>query len=266
MLVDTHCHLNLREAFPDVASALFKAKEAGVGYCLVVGMDAVSSRYALELAVSHPEIYAIIGWHPNYSAHYDPEFLPELREMAIHPRCVAIGEIGFDFYHQFATPSQQERATRDQILLAVELKKPAVFHCRDAYSHLFAFLQELPAKPERLLLHCFSGDIKDAEVARELGCFIGVGGPLTYKRADTLRDIVASYPRDRVLLETDAPYLAPHPYRGKPNEPALLPLINKKLSELWNVSEEESARVTTENALRFFGLPSPPIPSGREGE
>ncbi len=257
MLIDTHCHLNLREAFPDVSSVLFRAREAGVGCCLVVGMDAESSRYALELATLHPEVYAIVGWHPNYSATYDSKVLPELREMARHPKCVAIGEIGFDFYHPFATPADQERATGDQILLALELNKPVVFHCRNAYPHLFAFLQSLQVRPPRLLLHCFSGDVQDAVIARDLGCFISVGGPLTYKKADTLRAIVASYPRERVVLETDAPYLAPHPYRGKPNEPALLPLTNKKLSEVWNVSEEESARITTENARQFFDLPHP---------
>lgn len=254
MLIDTHCHLNIPSAFPNVTTTILKAKAAGVERFLVVGVDLESSRQALELALTHAEIYAIIGWHPNYSKDYNPNVLPELRQLAEHPKCVAIGEIGFDFYRDFASHEDQEKATKDQIHLALELRKPVVFHCRNAYPHLFATLQSFSALPDKLLLHSFSGDLQDAETAQQMGCFVGVSGPITYKNASSLRDIVAAYPRAQVVLETDAPYLTPHPCRGKPNEPALLPLINKKLSEIWCVSEEESAKITTENALRFFGL------------
>lgn len=251
-MIDTHCHLNFSDAFPDPSAAIERAKQNGVRAFVVVGCEEATSRRALDLAEQHDEVYACVGWHPNYASTFHVQSINALREMAAHPKTVAIGEVGLDYHWDYATPEQQRHCTQMQLELASELGITAVFHCRDAWDDLLDWLEADAPKPPRLVFHCFSGNEEHALRALALGGFLGVDGPVTYPKSASLRSIVANAPRDRVLIETDSPYLTPHPYRGKPNEPALLPLINRALAEALAISAEECAGLTTDNARSAF--------------
>ncbi len=250
-LVDTHCHLNDRQAFPDPAPAVDEALAAGVVRLVVVGVDTDSSRYAVELAERFEEVYAVVGWHPTSTATFSPAELPALREMLAHPKVVALGEIGLDYHWDYATPEQQAVALRAQLDLAAELEEPVVFHCREAYPDLLDVLEREPGP--RRLFHCFAGDATDASRAVALGAWFGVDGPVTYRKADALREVLAGLPRDRVVVETDAPWMAPHPFRGKPNRPAWVTYVNEGLASVWGVTPEVCAGLTTAAAQAFFG-------------
>jgi TatD DNase family protein len=252
MLIDTHCHLNDAKAFPDPASALAEAREAGVERVIVVGVDAEDGRRALKLADQFEEVYAIVGWHPNYTSSYTDAGLREIEAMLLHPKVVALGEIGLDFHWQYATLEQQRKALFDQLDLAARMGKPVVFHCREAYPALLDILESRPVHP--YLFHCFAGDESDAARAVALGCYFGVDGPITYKKSTQLREIFASLPRGRIVVETDSPYMSPEPLRGKPNKPANVALVNAGLAAALGISAEDCAALTTENAKRFFGF------------
>ena len=251
-LIDTHCHLYYEEKLGDPHAAIQRALEAGVDRMICIGTNAETSRSALAFADQYDGIYAVVGWHPTEAASFTEAGLAEIRELAAHPKVVAIGEIGFDFYWDYATPAEQEVCFAAQYELAQQLGKPLVYHCREAYPHMLARPESLPRHPG--LFHCFGGDSSEAVRALELGCWFGVDGPLTYPKNIELRDLFASLPRDRVVIETDAPFLAPQKFRGKPNEPAYVAHVNAKLAEVWGVSEEECAQITTANAERYFGL------------
>lgn len=253
-MIDTHCHLNDRERVSDPAAWIAEARDAGVDRIIVVGIDAEWSRIALELADAHEGVYAVVGWHPTSSPGFGPGAARELREMARRPKAVAIGEIGLDYYWDTASPEQQFRALDAQMDLAEELATPVVFHCRDAWPQLLDYLERRgPSVP--MLFHCFSGDAGVARRAVDLGGYFGVDGPITYPKANELREIVASLPNERIVVETDAPWLAPHPHRGKPNRPAYLPLIVDRLAEVLGMPPAACAELTTANAARFFRLP-----------
>jgi TatD DNase family protein len=177
--------------------------------------------------------------------------LEELERRLAHPRVLALGEIGLDYHWDYAPRDIQHRALRDQLDLAVRLDVPVVFHAREAYSDLLDVLEEYAS--HSFLLHCFAGTPEDALRAVELGCYFGFDGPLTYKKADALRDLVASLPHDQVVVETDSPYMTPVPHRGKPNRPAYVAYVADTLATVWGVSPEEARRITTQNAGRFFG-------------
>ena len=251
-LVDTHCHLNLPEHFPDPAATIASARQAGVDRVLVVGIDEPSNRRAVELAEQFNEVYAIVGWHPNSASSYSPDARNLIETLASHPKARAIGEIGLDYHWDYATEEEQDRCLRDQLDLAKSLDMPVVFHCREAYQDLLDVLEDRPAQP--YLFHCFSGDAVDAGRAEALGSYFGVDGPITYKKSHGLRDLVAQMPPNRIVLETDSPYMAPEPFRGRPNTPANIPLINNALAAALGIGSEECANLTTANAERFFGL------------
>lgn len=251
-LFDTHCHLNLREHFPDPDEDVERAWAAGVTRLAVVGIDLESCARALALAERHEGVYAIIGWHPISAAEFSDAGLNQISDMLAHPKVVAVGEIGLDYHWDFATPDQQRACLLDQLALAEELGKPVVFHCREAYDDLLGILEARPPRP--YLFHCFSGDAVHAERILSLDAWIGVDGPLTYKKSDGLRSLVQEWPRSKLVLETDSPYLSPEPHRGRPNHPAYLPLINQRLAACWNVDPEDSASQTTTNACGFFGI------------
>ncbi len=250
MLIDTHCHLNDQKAFADPSATLAEAEQAGVERVFVVGVDAEDSGRAIDLADRFEQVYAIVGWHPNYTASYSAAGLKEIEEMLQHPKVVALGEIGLDFHWQYATLEQQERALFDQLELARQMGKPVVFHCREAYPALLRILEQRPASP--YLFHCFAGDPDDARRAVALDCYFGIDGPITYKKSTQLREIVRSLPRDRIVLETDSPYLSPEPFRGKPNKPANVAVVNAALAATLGMTAEECAALTTTNAERFF--------------
>lgn len=251
-LIDTHCHLNDAKAFPDVGQTLAEARDAGVERVVVVGIDTESSRRALEIAESHEGVYAVVGWHPTSAAAYSSRELVEIEAMLASPRAVAIGEIGLDFYWDKSTPEQQYACLGEQLDLASRTGHPVVFHCRDAYDELLSVLEGRARLP--YLFHCFAGDSAQAERALALGALLGVDGPITYPKNDAMRSLFSGVPRDRVVVETDSPYMAPVPFRGKANRPAWVVHVNAALAGCWGISAEECAALTTANAERFFRL------------
>lgn len=249
---DTHCHLNHPDLLAEWEHVFFRAQQSGVHRCIIIGYDLPSSERALQLAEQSPALYATVGIHPHDAQQCTPEALAQLSALAQHPRVVAIGEIGLDFYRDLSPREAQYSAFHAQLALAVEYRLPVVIHCRDAYDELLRVLSEYPTV--RAVLHCFSGTEAHAEQGLAMGYFLGIGGVITFKNAESLRTIVRSMPRDRLLLETDAPYLAPHPYRGKRNEPAYLPLIARQVAEVWDTDLETLSQQTEANTETFFSL------------
>ncbi len=249
---DTHCHLNHPDLLPEWESLLFRAQQSGVHRCILIGYDLPSSERAVQLADQSPALYATVGIHPHDAVQCTPEALHQLRTLAQHPKVVAIGEIGLDFYRNLSPPDAQYSAVYAQLALAQECNLPIVVHCREAYDELLTVLADYPNL--RGVLHCFSGTPEHAERGLALGYYLGIGGVITFKSAESLRTIVQTMPRERLLLETDAPYLAPHPYRGKRNEPAYLPIIAKHVAQLWETDLETLSHQTEQNAESLFQL------------
>ncbi|MCL6476394.1 MAG: TatD family hydrolase [Firmicutes bacterium] len=248
---DTHCHLNHRDFASDAGSVWNRAREAGVHTAIVVGYDLASSESALQVAERLDGCWASVGIHPHDAVQCDEDALLQLHRLASHPRVAAIGEIGLDYYRNLSPKHAQQHALEQQIHLALQLRLPVIIHCRDAYDDL---LDTLARYPLRGVLHCFSGELHHAQRAVEMGWYLGIGGVVTFKNARTLREVVQQVPLDNLLLETDAPYLAPMPHRGKRNEPAYIPLIAQMVASLKNVPLEELATVTTQNARCLFSL------------
>ncbi|MBA4292040.1 hypothetical protein C0431_03625 [bacterium] len=251
-MIDTHCHLNDQEAFPNPDQAIREAVDAGVRNLIVVGIDEEWSRIAVELADEHPEVYAVVGWHPTSAAKYDPHKLKAIEELAAHPKAVAIGEIGYDFYWDYSTPKQQYDCLIDHLDLANALNMPVVFHCREAYSALLDVLESRPIQP--YLFHCFAGTEDDLNRAMELHSIFGVDGPVTYNKADELRRLLPKIGLNRLVLETDAPWLSPVPFRGKPNHPKYLGYIRDRVAEVFEVAPNTVAQATTQVAQDFFRI------------
>lgn len=247
---DTHCHLNHPDLYAEWHAALFRAQQSGVQRLILIGYDLESSRRAVELAEQSDALYAAVGIHPHDAAQCDTDSLQTLRELAAHPRVVAVGEIGLDFYRNLSPREAQYEAFHAQMQLAQSLSLPVVIHCREAYEEVLSILAQYPAVQG--VLHCFSGTAEQAQQGLELGYYLGIGGVVTFKSAESLRAIVRDIPRDRLLLETDAPYLAPHPYRGKRNEPAYLPLIAQQVAALWDMPLEQLSEITEANTQRLF--------------
>lgn len=251
-LFDTHCHLNDRKAFPNPSTALDEARRAGVVGFLVVGYDLATSRSAVGLAERHADVWAAVGMHPTSCGDWNAQAAEELVRLARHDKVAAWGEIGLDYYWKNVTPEVQSRALLDQLELAKGEGLPVVFHCRDAYDDLLHTVENLT--PERFVLHCFSGDERHLSRASEMGAYLGVDGPVTYPKSTELRRYVARMPLDRILIETDAPWLAPQAHRGKPNRPAYLTHVNLAVAESVGLEVEACAHLTTSNAIRFLGL------------
>ncbi len=252
MLIDTHCHLNDEKAFPDPRSEIDAAREARVEKLIVVGTGPDEWKRTVELAEAHDELLAVVGWHPNYTADYSRAALAELRALLEHPKVRALGEIGLDYHWDYSPRETQMSALRDQLDLAREMSLPVVFHAREAYSDLLDVLERDGSG--RYLFHCFAGNAEEAARAADLGACFGVDGPITYKKADALRAVIRGISPDRLVLETDAPYMAPVPFRGKSNRSAYVPLINAALAEVLDLSAEACAELTTANAVRFFAI------------
>lgn len=245
---DTHCHIGLDgEVAPEEDHA--RALAAAVDALLVVGIDAPTSRAARELS-RLPGVRWSAGLHPNDSAQFDAQW-PELCELLQDPSCAAIGETGLDCFRDRTPLEQQERSLRAHLAMARELDLPVIFHCRDAFEPLFRVLDDEP--PVRGVMHCFSGGVAEARRALDLGLLLSFAGPLTYKKNDALREACAFAPEDRVLVETDAPFLPPQSRRGKRNEPALVVETLTRLAEVRGLSLERAAEVTYANAVGLFG-------------
>lgn len=255
MLVDTHAHIASPPFQGDLDEVLQRAADAGVGAVVCVGDQIESSRDAIALADREPSVWATAGVHPHY-AHEAPKELERLlKELLAHPRVVAVGEVGLDYHYDFSPREVQQEVYRRQIRVAVECRLPLVIHSREAEEDVIRILREENAHRVGGVLHCFWGDRESAEKALDMGFYLGVGGPVTFKSAEALRQVLAGVPVERLLIETDSPYLAPVPYRGKRNEPAYVVESARALAQLKGLSFEELADLTTQNARRLFRLP-----------
>jgi TatD DNase family protein len=263
MLIDTHCHLDFDRYDTDRGEVVARAAARGVTRIINPAIDLEVGVAALRLAEMYPAVFVAVGIHPNSTAGFHPAQVAAIEAQADHPRVVAIGEIGLDYYRDWSPPAQQRAAFEAQLALAARLGLPVIIHNRDADDDVLAILAAwVPTLPAPLrerpgVLHSFSAPLAAAERALALGFFLGFTGPLTFKNAEPLRRIAAATPRDRLLVETDGPFLAPHPHRGDRNEPAYVRFVAERLAALHGVSAEEMAAVTTRNAERLFALPAP---------
>jgi TatD DNase family protein len=253
-LIDTHMHLHLEQFDADRAAALARAFAVGVARMVEVGYDLESSAAAVRLAEQHAAISAAVGIQPHYAAQADDAWLAEIRRLAAHPKVVALGEIGLDYYHDRAPHPAQERLFRAQLALARELGLPVVIHSRDAQADTVRILRDA-ARGQPGIMHSFSGDWAYAEACLEIGFHLSFSGPDTFPTAAALHDVAGRAPLDRILTETDSPYLGPHPFRGRRNEPAHVRFVAERLADLRAMEPAELAEAVWLNAAQVFGLP-----------
>ena len=256
-MIDSHCHLDFPHFDEDRDYVLTRAIDAGVTGVINPGTDLETSRRAVVLAERYDSVYAAVGVHPHEASTVDDQMLNELRRLASHPKVVAIGEIGLDYYRDLSPRARQRAAFEAQLTLAADLGLPVIIHQRESAIDVMASLRAwATGEHPGCVLHAFSGDEAMADEAVSLGLLIGVGGPVTFKNARRLLDIVPRLPLNCLVIETDAPYLAPHPYRGTRNEPAYVALVAERLAQLRGSSHDELACQVTANTLRLFRLPS----------
>jgi len=249
--VETHTHLDLINR--NVQEVVKDAAEKKVTKMVTVGIDLESSKIALEFASRFEGIYAAIGYHPNESKLMDVLGWEELEKLAHNKKVVAIGETGLDYYRRRSTIRQQMESFKKHLNLACKLDLPLIVHDREAHRDIMKILKE-GSQGLKVVVHCFSGDMDMAQKCIEEGYCIGIGGVVTFNNAKTLQLIVKEIPLKKILLETDSPFLAPHPFRGKPNEPKYIPLIAEKIAEIKGISLEKVAEVTSCNAQEFFRI------------
>lgn len=255
MFVDTHCHLTDKQFENDIEDVLTYSSELGVKYFITSGFDISSSDKAVEFSNSHNGVYASVGVYPEYSEFLDEEALSVLEKIAQNKKVVAIGEIGLQFTENCPSRNVQIKAFEKQIELAYRLRKPIVVHSRDSMGTIIDILEKNKSK---LIyggtMHCFNGSKESAKKLLELGLHISVGGVSTFKNAINLKNSLEYIPIEKILLETDCPYLAPHPYRGKRNMPAFIPTIAENLAKIKNLTVDDVAKITTNNAQKLFKL------------
>jgi TatD DNase family protein len=254
MLIDSHAHLEMPEFKKDLEAVIQRAKESGVEYIFTVGTEKKDWKKALEIANSHPSIYAILGVHPHNAKEIDDETYPVLEELCKNGKVKAFGEIGLDFFRNLSPRDIQLKKFREQIGLAKELGLPIVVHDREAHQETMEILKSEKAEECGGIIHCFSGNFEMAKFCIEMGFYISIPGSITFKNAEGLRKVVKEIPLESLLVETDAPFLTPEPFRGKRNEPSYVRYTAQKVAEIKNVSFERVAEVTTENALRVYKL------------
>ena len=259
MLVDSHCHLDFPDYAGSVDAVMARAREAGVGVCLSIGTELKRFPGVRAVAEKFPDVWCSVGVHPHEA---EKELLSDptpLLAEAGHPKVAGIGETGLDYYYEHAPRAAQTANFRAHIAAGRQAKLPVIVHTREADDDTIAVLEEEMAKGAFSgLIHCFTGSQKLADAALALGLYISVSGIATFKNSGALRDVIKTVPLDRLLVETDAPFLAPMPHRGKTNEPAFVVHTARMLAELKGVSEEALARATTENFFRLFSKIKPP--------
>jgi TatD DNase family protein len=254
MLFDTHAHLNADQYKEDLDEVMERAKEAGVSNIVVVGFDTQTINRAMDLAEAHDHIYACVGWHPVDAIDMTDEDLKWIEELASHPKVVAIGEMGLDYHWDKSPHDIQKEVFRKQIRLAKKVKLPIVIHNRDATADIVEILREEGAAEVGGIMHCFSGSVEIAKECLDMNFYISLGGPVTFKNAKKPKEVALEVPLDKLLIETDCPYLTPHPYRGQRNEPSYVKLVAEEIAEIKGISFEEIARATSDNAKKIFGI------------
>jgi TatD DNase family protein len=254
-LLDSHAHLELEPLVRDPAGVMERATAAGVIAVITVGIDLLDAEAALEIAETFDNVFAAVGFHPHNAKDVNELFIYEMERVAGHPKVVAYGEIGLDFFRNLSPQSVQRSVFLEQLHLAKAIHKPVVIHLRDAYGEGLDMIEKVAPFPAGGVVHCFSGEESDAARVVDLGFHISIPGTVTYRNNDKLRSIVKDLPSDRILLETDCPFLSPEPLRGKTNEPAYIVHTAREVARVRGVSPEEIADITTRNAVRLFGLP-----------
>ncbi len=253
-LIDTHAHLQMEPLVQDPYGVISRASSVGVNWIVSVGIDLEDARNMLNIIEKFEQTYACIGYHPHNASLVSDNTLNEMRKLAKHPKIVGYGEIGLDFFRNFSPRDKQLTAFQDQLLVAKDLELPVVIHLRDAYEEGLAILEEFGPFPKGGVIHCFSGSKEDALRTLQLGFYISVPGTITYRKNGMFREIVRELPLQRILLETDCPFLAPEPLRGKHNEPSHLIYTAIKVAELHGADLNTIAEITTRNAFNLFGL------------
>ncbi|PIE60095.1 MAG: hydrolase TatD [Desulfobulbus propionicus] len=254
-LVDTHCHLDMKAYADDLEGVLADAEKKGVKRIITIGIDLASSQKAVELARTYPQVYACVGIHPHEAQKVTAETLKKIEVLAKNSgKVVGYGEIGLDYAKCYSPAACQKRVFRKQLLLAKMLELPVVIHDREAHDDTYTFLKEISALPSGGVMHCFSGNLAFAEKIISLGMYISIPGIVTFNKAAELQEVARTIRLDRLLLETDGPFLSPAPFRGRRNTPDKIIYTASKIAELRNISMEELGEQTTRNAEKLFNL------------
>jgi TatD DNase family protein len=254
MLFDTHVHLNAEQYEDDLQEVINRALEKGVQNMVVVGFDEPTIKKAIQIAETYDFIYASVGWHPVDAIDMTDEHLAWIEELAQHPKVVALGEMGLDYHWDKSPKEVQKDVFRRQIRLARKVNLPIIIHNRDATEDVVTILKEEHVEEVGGIMHCFTGSIEVAKQCMDMNMYISFGGPVTFKNAKKPKEVATDLPLDKLLIETDCPYLTPHPFRGKRNEPGYVSYVAEQIAELKGITYEELADITTANAKKLFGI------------
>lgn len=254
MFFDTHAHLDVEQFDEDREEVIRRAQEEGVDHIINIGFNRERIPSTIALAESYDWIYAAVGWHPQDAASMEEADLDWIEELSAHPKVVAIGEIGLDYYWDTSPRDVQQQVFRQQIRLARKLGIPVIIHNREAHQDIVRILQEEKAAEIGGVMHCFSGSWETAKLCLDMNFYISFGGPVTYKNAKQPKEVLSKVPIDRLLIETDCPYLTPHPYRGKRNESSYIRFIAEAASNIRGICIDDFARITSENAKHLFRM------------
>ncbi|ADE67176.1 MULTISPECIES: TatD family hydrolase [Priestia] len=254
MLFDTHVHLNAEQYEDDLQEVINRALEKGVQNMVVVGFDEPTIKKAIQIAETYDFIYASVGWHPVDAVDMTDEHLAWIEELAQHPKVVALGEMGLDYHWDKSPKEVQKDVFRRQIRLARKVNLPIIIHNRDATEDVVTILKEEHVEEVGGIMHCFTGSIEVAKQCMDMNMYISFGGPVTFKNAKKPKEVATELPLDKLLIETDCPYLTPHPFRGKRNEPGYVSYVAEQIAELKGITYEELAAITTANAKKLFGI------------
>ena len=254
MLIDSHAHLEMPEYHNDRKEVIQRAHDSGIDYILTIGIDIEACHHAIALAEEFEFIYAVVGVHPHNAKDIEGDTYDSLRKLTQHEKVCALGEIGLDFFRNLSPQDVQTKRFRELIALARDLKLPIVVHDRDAHKETLAILKEEKAFEVGGVIHCFSGDYEMASKCLDMGFYISIPGTITFRKAASLQELVKRIPLERILVETDAPFLTPVPFRGRRNEPSYVSYVADKIAKIKKTDFAEVASVTTRNAKTLFHL------------
>lgn len=254
MLIDTHVHLNADHYDEDLDEVIERAREAGVSHFVVIGFDNKTIDRTMELIDKYEDVYGVIGWHPVDAVDCRDEDLARIEKLSSHPKVVGIGETGLDYHWDKSPKHIQKEIFKAQIALAKRVNLPLIIHNREATGDVVEILEEEGAGEVGGIMHAFSGSPEIADRVLKIGFMISLGGPVTFKNAKQPKEVAKYVPLDKLLIETDAPFLTPHPHRGKRNEPAYVKLVAEEIAKLRDISYEEVAKATSDNALKIYNI------------
>ena len=258
MFIDTHAHLFFENFKEDVDEVIQRAKDNGIDFIVVPATDIKTAKEAITLAEKYEQIYATVGIHPHDTKEWNESLLFEIEELAKHPKVVAIGEIGLDYYYDFSPQDQQIKAFKSQLDLATKLQLPVVIHNRDSDGDMMDIIQSYCGTGLKAQFHCYNGSLSDALEFMKMNHFISFTGNITFKKSDGLREILSHIDLNHLMLETDSPFMTPVPFRGKRNEPSYVSYVAQQVADVHKISMEEVGRITSLNAFRFFGIGKAP--------